>query len=210
MHAFLYKSSEELIKQEDKEERRARKLESITVIYARLQGIHELMTKENQEEVSEFLEYIINKFDSICEKNNLFKVYYRDNCYLCFMQHQDINISDNQERADNINKVIEAAGSMMEEFVAMAEKKRLHENKKISLKIGVATGSAYETIVGSTLKHYDIFGQAVNKASEISKYSEYSKSYCICFDTKAGAGIEEEEIDKRVEDICFLRKLRVK
>jgi len=146
---------------------KAKKYESVTVLFTDFQGFTHYSQGLTPEKLVESVDFYYSKFDEIMEKFDLEKIKTLGDSYMCaggLHFHSD----------DHAIKMIEAAFEI-KEFVNQAKNSKGADQTRFDIRIGVNTGPVVAGIVGTKKFAYDIWGDTVNVASRMETTSEPGK-----------------------------------
>jgi len=146
---------------------KAKKFESVTVLFTDFEGFTQYSQNLTPEELVESVDFYYSKFDEIMEKYDLEKIKTLGDSYMCaggLHFHSD----------DHAIKMIEAAFDI-KEFVNQAKNSKGADQTRFDIRIGVNTGPVVAGIVGTKKFAYDIWGDTVNVASRMETTSEPGK-----------------------------------
>lgn len=159
---------------------KARKFESVTVLFTDFKGFTKYAENLLPEELVESVDFYFSKFDAIMEAHGLEKIKTIGDAYMCVA-------GIHTHHQDHAHKMIEAALEIAA-FVKEA-KTQNGSQARFDIRIGVNTGPVVAGIVGTKKFAYDIWGDAVNIASRMESNSEPGKinisenTYSIIKDT---------------------------
>jgi class 3 adenylate cyclase len=144
----------------------AKKIESVTVLFADLKGFTRYSEHISPEALVETVGYYFSKFDEIVEKHGLEKIKTMGDAYMCAGGLHDT-------KKGHPHKMVAAAF----EIIAFVEetKKNAATEMNFEIRIGINTGPVVAGVVGSKKFAYDIWGDTVNVASRMESMSEPGK-----------------------------------
>lgn len=145
---------------------KAKKFESITVLFTDFKGFTEYAEKLTPEALVESVDFYFSKFDEIIEKHGLEKIKTVGDAYMCAG-------GLNRTTEDHAQKMVKAAFEIAE-FVKDAKSKKLRKTR-FDVRIGINTGPVVAGVVGTKKFAYDIWGDSVNIASRMESNSEPGK-----------------------------------
>lgn len=146
---------------------KAKKFESITVMFTDFQAFTKYSQKLSPEVLVESVDYYFSKFDEIIDKYGLEKIKTIGDAYMCAGGLPF-------ETKDHPIKIIKAAFEISK-FIQESENSNLGELAHFNIRIGINTGPVVAGVVGSKKFAYDIWGDTVNVASRMESNSEPSR-----------------------------------
>lgn len=146
---------------------KAKKYESITVLFTDFQGFTQYSQDLTPEKLVESVDFYYSKFDEIMEKYDLEKIKTLGDSYMCAG-------GLHFHSSDHAIKMIQAAFDI-DEFVKEAKNSNKDGQTRFDIRIGINTGPVVAGIVGTKKFAYDIWGDTVNVASRMESASEPGK-----------------------------------
>ena len=146
---------------------RAKKFESVTVLFTDFEGFTNYAEKLPPEKLVESVDYYFSKFDEIMEKYQLEKIKTVGDCYMCAAGLPF-------PTADHACKMVHAAFEIAE-FVADSKKNNPLNDTRFEIRIGINSGPVVAGVVGTKKFAYDIWGDTVNIASRMESNSQPGK-----------------------------------
>lgn len=145
---------------------KAKKFESVTVLFADFKGFTKYAEELSPEKLVERVDFYFSKFDTIIEKNGLEKIKTIGDAYMCAG-----GLPFPTE--DHAYKMVCAA----QEIIAFVEAtKKLNSGAhQFDVRIGINTGPVVAGVVGTKKFAYDIWGDTVNIAARMESNSEAGK-----------------------------------
>ena len=146
---------------------KAKKFESITVLFTDFKGFTQYAESLSPEELVETVDFYFSKFDEIFTRYDLEKIKTVGDAYMCaggLHYHKD----------DHAFKMLQAAIEI-QEFVDEAIKNNPRNETRFEIRIGINTGPVVAGVVGTKKFAYDIWGDTVNIASRMETNSEPGK-----------------------------------
>jgi class 3 adenylate cyclase len=146
---------------------KAKKFESITVLFTDFKGFTQYAESLSPEELVETVDFYFSKFDEIFTRYDLEKIKTVGDAYMCaggLHYHKD----------DHALKMLQAAIEI-QEFVDEAIKNNPRNETRFEIRIGINTGPVVAGVVGTKKFAYDIWGDTVNIASRMETNSEPGK-----------------------------------
>jgi adenylate cyclase len=142
------------------EDRIADRIEGLTVLFADLVGFTNAARDLPPEAVIDYLDDMVRAFDALCAARGVEKIKTIGDCYMA------VGALNGDVRSQAI-----AIGQLAQDIIrAQATRPPLGEHK-LSLRVGIHTGSATAGIIGDTRFSYDVWGDAVNIASRMESHS---------------------------------------
>lgn len=143
---------------------KAKKYESVTVLFTDFKGFTSYSEKLSPEALVETVGFYFSKFDAIIEKHGLEKIKTIGDAYMCaggLHSHTEAHAL----------KMVQAALEIAE-FVAETKKDTATTDLNFDIRIGINTGPVVAGVVGTKKFAYDIWGDTVNVASRMESMSE--------------------------------------
>jgi class 3 adenylate cyclase len=128
----------------------------LTVLFADLTGFTHLAAELPAREMLDILNELFSHFDEISAKNGLEKIKTVGDAYIAVRGFSEPSLTDVQAAAD-------AALALQAAVLAVARRR----NRALSLRVGIARGSATAGVLGTERLLYDVWGDAVNMASRL-------------------------------------------
>ncbi len=151
----------------DKGKVKAKRFESVSVLFTDFKGFTEYSANLSPEELVESVNYYYSKFDEIMEKHGLEKIKTVGDAY---MAAGGLPFPS----ADHALKMVEAALEIRD-FVKESKKTDPDDQTRFDIRIGINTGPVVAGVVGTKKFAYDIWGDTVNIASRMESNSEPGK-----------------------------------
>ena len=143
---------------------KSQKYETVSVLFADIQGFTKIAEDINPEELIKHLNNIFSAFDQLISKYNIQKIKTIGDAYMC---------AGGMPGADNTNPIeVVLAGLEMQNHIKSYNQ---NNNQKFHLRIGVHTGPVVAGVVGSNKLEYDIWGDTVNIASRMESHGVIDK-----------------------------------
>ena len=146
---------------------KAKKFDSITVLFTDFKGFTEYAEKLTPEALVESVDFYFSKFDEIMEKHGLEKIKTVGDAYMC--------AGGLNESVKNHSEKMVLAAFDIAEFVKSAKAQDSESKTRFDVRIGINTGPIVAGVVGTKKFAYDIWGDAVNIASRMESSSEPGK-----------------------------------
>jgi adenylate cyclase len=141
------------------ERRIADRIDGLTVLFADLAGFTRAAHGLPPEDVIDYLDHLVRLFDGLCETSGAEKIKTIGDSYMA------VGGLDGNTR-EGAAAVGRLALSMLE-----AQGRQLTlGNQRLSLRIGIHTGSATAGVIGDRRFSYDVWGDAVNIASRMESH----------------------------------------
>ena len=143
-----YREGEQTIAQDHK---------NVTVIFADIVGLDELSADMDSEHMLEIVNKLVRQFDAAAENLGVEQVRTLHNGYLA-------SCGLSVPRLDNVRRTVDFAIEMQR----IIERFNTETGNDLSLRAGIDTGAVSSGLVGRTSLAYDLWGQAVNLAYQVS------------------------------------------
>ncbi|CAG9325761.1 unnamed protein product [Blepharisma stoltei] len=134
-------------------------LTQVTLLYADIVGFTEWSSYRTPDRVVGMLYELFSKFDMKCVEHKVYKVHTIGDCYVAMGYSGDIERNPGEECL----QIIKLAESMVEIIHRVNELNM----SKLSMRIGIHTGSIVGGIAGTNIVRYDIYGKDVLIANKI-------------------------------------------
>jgi len=142
---------------------KAKKFESVTVLFTDFQGFTQYATSLAPEILVNTVDFYFSKFDEIVEKYGLEKIKTVGDSYMCAGGLPFPS-------ADHAYKMVLAAMEI-ERFISETQHDPTNELIRLDIRIGINTGPVVAGVVGTKKFAYDIWGDTVNIASRMESNS---------------------------------------
>ena len=142
---------------------RAKRFESVTVLFTDFEGFTQYAEKLSPEKLVESVDFYFSKFDAIIEKYGLEKIKTVGDAYMCAGGLPF-------PTSDHANKMVLAAFEIAE-FVTESKRWNTLNQTRFEIRIGISTGPVVAGVVGTKKFAYDIWGDTVNIASRMESNS---------------------------------------
>lgn len=146
---------------------KAKRYDSVTVLFADFKGFTRYAENLSPEELVESLDFYFSRFDEIIKKYNLEKIKTVGDAYMCAGGLPE-------PTGDHPSRMVLAAFEMAA-FVEKAKKSITSKQTRFEVRIGINTGPVVAGVVGTQKIAYDIWGDTVNIASRMESNSEAGK-----------------------------------
>lgn len=146
---------------------RAKRFESVTVMFTDFKGFTAYSDRLSPEELVDSIDFYYSKFDEIIEKHGLEKIKTVGDAYMCAGGLPE-------PVQDHAVKMVEAAFEIIE-FVRESKKSDPDGMTRFEIRLGINTGPVVAGVVGTKKFAYDIWGDTVNIASRMESNSESGK-----------------------------------
>lgn len=146
---------------------RAKKFESVTVLFCDFEGFTHYAENLPPEKLVESVDYYFSEFDGIMEKYDLEKIKTIGDCYMCAggLPFQT---------EDHAAKMVKAAFEIAS-FVNNSKNNNPLNDTRFEIRIGINSGPVVAGVVGTKKFAYDIWGDTVNIASRMESNSQPGK-----------------------------------
>jgi class 3 adenylate cyclase len=142
---------------------RAKKFDSVTVMFTDFQGFTQYATSLDPEILVETVDFYFSKFDEIIEKYGLEKIKTVGDSYMCAGGLPFPS-------GDHAYKMVQAALEI-EKFIRDTKKDPTNNKIGLDIRIGINTGPVVAGVVGTKKFAYDVWGDTVNIASRMESNS---------------------------------------
>jgi len=146
----------------------ARKHEQVSVLFADIKGFTSIAEKLTPVKLVTQLDEVFGAFDNIIAKYGMEKIKTIGDAYMCA---SGLPLADNE----NAIKSVKAALDMQQYIKEFAAGNKIQNLPVFEIRIGIHTGPLVAGVVGSKKFAYDIWGDAVNLASQMEQHSEAGK-----------------------------------
>ncbi|HEV8273194.1 MAG TPA: adenylate/guanylate cyclase domain-containing protein [Chitinophagaceae bacterium] len=146
----------------------ARKHEQVSVLFADIKGFTSIAEKLTPVKLVTQLDEVFGAFDNIIAKYGMEKIKTIGDAYMCA---SGLPLADNE----NAIKSIKAALDMQQFIREFGAANKIQNLPVFEIRIGIHTGPLVAGVVGSKKFAYDIWGDAVNLASQMEQHSEVGK-----------------------------------
>lgn len=131
----------------------------VTVLFADIVGFTELSTRISPTKLVEMLNVIFSEFDKLAERHGLEKIKTIGDAYMVV---GGLPI----EQPDHASKVAQMALDMQQAINQF----NTEQGEKLSIRIGIDTGSVVAGVIGLKKFAYDLWGDTVNTASRMESH----------------------------------------
>jgi len=146
----------------------ARKHEQVSVLFADIKGFTSIAEKLTPAKLVTQLDEVFGAFDNIIAKYGMEKIKTIGDAYMCA---SGLPLAD----SENAIKSVKAALDMQQYITEFAAGNKIQNLPVFEIRIGIHTGPLVAGVVGSKKFAYDIWGDAVNLASQMEQHSEAGK-----------------------------------
>jgi len=146
----------------------ARKHEQVSVLFADIKGFTSIAEKLTPAKLVTQLDEVFGAFDNIIAKYGMEKIKTIGDAYMCA---SGLPLADNE----NAIKSVKAALDMQQYIKEFGAGNKIQNLPVFEIRIGIHTGPLVAGVVGSKKFAYDIWGDAVNLASQMEQHSEVGK-----------------------------------
>jgi len=146
----------------------ARKHEQVSVLFADIKGFTSIAEKLTPVKLVMQLDEVFGAFDNIIAKYGMEKIKTIGDAYMCA---SGLPLADNE----NAIKSVKAALDMQQYIKEFGAGNKIQNLPVFEIRIGIHTGPLVAGVVGLKKFAYDIWGDAVNLASQMEQHSEAGK-----------------------------------
>ena len=146
----------------------ARKHEQVSVLFADIKGFTSIAEKLTPVKLVTQLDEVFGAFDNIIAKYGMEKIKTIGDAYMCA---SGLPLADNE----NAIKSVKAALDMQQYIKEFGAGNKIQNLPVFEIRIGIHTGPLVAGVVGLKKFAYDIWGDAVNLASQMEQHSEAGK-----------------------------------
>jgi class 3 adenylate cyclase/FixJ family two-component response regulator len=146
----------------------ARKHEQVSVLFADIKGFTSIAEKLTPVKLVTQLDEVFGAFDNIIAKHEMEKIKTIGDAYMCAC---GLPLADNE----NAIKSVKAALDMQQFIKEFGAANKIQNLPVFEIRIGIHTGPLVAGVVGLKKFAYDIWGDAVNLASQMEQHSEPGK-----------------------------------
>lgn len=146
----------------------ARKHEQVSVVFADIKGFTSIAEKLTPVKLVTQLDEVFGAFDNIIAKYGMEKIKTIGDAYMCA---SGLPLADNE----NAIKSVKAALDMQQFIKEFGAGNKIQNLPVFEIRIGIHTGPLVAGVVGLKKFAYDIWGDAVNLASQMEQHSEAGK-----------------------------------
>jgi class 3 adenylate cyclase len=135
--------------------------EDMSVLFADLVGFTELSTRLSADEVVRILNKVFSTFDALAERHGLEKIKTIGDAYMAVG-----GLAPDGEERDHAEAVADTALAMVDAVERLAEA----SGYDLRVRVGVHAGPTVAGVIGMRKFIYDVWGDAVNKASRMESH----------------------------------------
>jgi len=146
----------------------ARKHEQVSVLFADIKGFTFIAEQLTPVKLVTQLDEVFGAFDNIIAKYGMEKIKTIGDAYMCA---SGLPLADNE----NAIKSVKAALDMQQFIKEFGAANKIQNLPVFEIRVGIHTGPLVAGVVGSKKFAYDIWGDAVNLASQMEQHSEVGK-----------------------------------
>ncbi|SDS22591.1 adenylate/guanylate cyclase domain-containing protein [Gramella sp. MAR_2010_147] len=146
---------------------RAKKFESVTVLFADFKRFTLVAEKLTPERLIKTIDYYFSKFDKIMEKYDIEKIKTIGDSYMAASGLPFPN-------PDHASRILMAAFEMIQ-FVKETKENSLYDDADFDVRIGLNSGPVVAGVVGTKKFAYDIWGDTVNIAARMESHSDIGR-----------------------------------
>jgi class 3 adenylate cyclase len=146
----------------------ARKHDQVSVLFADIKGFTSIAEKLTPVKLVTQLDEVFGAFDNIIAKHGMEKIKTIGDAYMCAC---GLPLSDNENAIKSVNAALD-----MQQFIKeFGAANKIQNLPVFEIRIGIHTGPLVAGVVGLKKFAYDIWGDAVNLASQMEQHSEPGK-----------------------------------
>jgi class 3 adenylate cyclase/FixJ family two-component response regulator len=146
----------------------ARKHEQVSVLFADIKGFTSIAEKLTPVKLVTQLDEVFGAFDNIIAKHGMEKIKTIGDAYMCAC---GLPLADNENAIKSVNAALD-----MQQFIKeFGAANKIQNLPVFEIRIGIHTGPLVAGVVGLKKFAYDIWGDAVNLASQMEQHSEPGK-----------------------------------
>jgi len=146
----------------------ARKHDQVSVLFADIKGFTSIAEKLTPVKLVTQLDEVFGAFDNIIAKHGMEKIKTIGDAYMCAC---GLPLADNENAIKSVNAALDMQ-HFIKEFGAA---NKIQNLPVFEIRIGIHTGPLVAGVVGLKKFAYDIWGDAVNLASQMEQHSEPGK-----------------------------------
>ncbi|MGM0409006.1 MAG: adenylate/guanylate cyclase domain-containing protein, partial [Bacteroidota bacterium] len=147
---------------------RSKQYKLVTILFTDFKDFSNLTNVMESQELIKELNIYIQKFDEIIEDHYIEKIKTIGDAYMCA---GGLPLRNKSNPID-----VTLAGLKIQKFMKEYGKKRIENNEQPwELRLGIHTGEVIAGVIGKKKFAYDIWGDAVNKASRMEQSGEVGK-----------------------------------
>ncbi|MFP4023730.1 MAG: adenylate/guanylate cyclase domain-containing protein [Thiohalospira sp.] len=147
---------------------RSKQYKLVSILFTDFKDFSHLTNTMDSQELIKELNYYIQKFDEIIEDHFIEKIKTIGDAYMCA---GGLPLRNKSNPID-----VTLAGLKIQKFMNDNRVKKLEKNEKPwELRLGIHTGEVIAGVIGMKKFAYDIWGDAVNKASRMEQSGEVGK-----------------------------------
>jgi class 3 adenylate cyclase/FixJ family two-component response regulator len=146
----------------------ARKHDQVSVLFADIKGFTSIAEKLTPVKLVTQLDEVFGAFDNIIAKHGMEKIKTIGDAYMCAC---GLPLADNENAIKSVNAALD-----MQQFIkGFGAANKIQNLPVFEIRIGIHTGPLVAGVVGLKKFAYDIWGDAVNLASQMEQHSEPGK-----------------------------------
>jgi class 3 adenylate cyclase/FixJ family two-component response regulator len=146
----------------------ARKHDQVSVLFADIKGFTSIAEKLTPVKLVTQLDEVFGAFDNIIAKHGMEKIKTIGDAYMCAC---GLPLADNENAIKSVNAALD-----MQQFIKeFGAANKIQNLPVFEIRIGIHTGPLVAGVVGLKKFAYDIWGDAVNLASQMEQHSEPGK-----------------------------------
>eukprot|EP00798_Chlamydomonas_sp_ICE-L_P017662 gene17662-24010_t len=155
----------------------ARSHEGVTILFMDIVGFTTMSKNVASADVLNFLNQLFTLYDGLCDEHKVHKVETAGDCYIvsCGIMERDDNdgfvkVTTEHDPSKSAEKLLGFAKDMLRisKLVNMP-----HDNKPVTIRIGMHTGAVVSGVIGTKLPKYSVFGDTMNTASRMESTANH-------------------------------------
>jgi class 3 adenylate cyclase len=144
----------------------------VTILFSDIIGFTTIASKVAPIKVSQLLDRLYHRFDTLTRKHDLFKIETIGDAYMCAG-----NLAKDQS-SDHVNRVAMFAMDAIQAASGTLIDEEDPSMGYVHIRVGFHSGPVVSNVVGSLNKRFGVFGDTVNVASRMESNSEEGKVLC--------------------------------
>lgn len=158
----------------------------VTILFCSIDNFEAIISNYPSSEITQFLDEIYRKFDSICELTGVTKIETVGNVYMACagLKDSEAELSSYFRSVSHARRAVE----MGLKILSTVEKIFLHRGDSLKVKIGIHTGQVTAGVVGHHKPQFSLVGDTVNTASRMASTLCDTKMIQISQETYSSLG----------------------